>query len=100
MAIPPNRFGVSPEYVFSTKNASTSDTSLPSECNAMSAMPPIEPMFLDTRDAATLTGYSVKALEIMRVHRKGPKYYRPEGCKKIRYEKSELIAWIKAGCPK
>ena len=57
----------------------------------------IEQEYLDTKDAAKFCGYSVKGLEIKRVHGTGPRFFRPEGGIKIRYKKSDLITWIEGG---
>lgn len=54
------------------------------------------PRYVDTKGAAGITGFSVKALEIMRVQKRGPKWYRPDGGIKVRYKVSELIEWMEA----
>lgn len=55
------------------------------------------PQYVDTKTASVITGYSVKALEIKRCSKQGPKWCRPDGGTKIRYKVSDLISWMEGG---
>lgn len=56
----------------------------------------IRPAFLTPATAARFTGYTVKALEVMRSRRKGPKFSKPDG-KNVRYRVQDLESWMAAG---
>jgi hypothetical protein len=57
--------------------------------------PIIAPEYVTETDAATLSGFSRKALETLRYRGDGPKYYRVGRC--IRYRTDQLRAWIEGG---
>ncbi len=55
--------------------------------------PMVLPEFLTPTQAAALSGYTVKALEVMRAKREGPPYSKPDG-RSVRYRVDELRAWL------
>ncbi len=57
--------------------------------------PPIIPEYLNSKQAATFTGFTPKALERMRQRGEGPRYSKVG--KSIRYALADLRAWIEAG---
>jgi len=57
--------------------------------------PPILPEYLNPKQAATLTGFTPKALERMRQRGDGPPFLKRG--KSIRYTVADLRAWMEAG---
>jgi predicted DNA-binding transcriptional regulator AlpA len=57
--------------------------------------PLVLPEYLNSKQAATLTGFSPKALERMRHRGEGPTYAKVG--KSIRYAVADLRAWMEAG---
>ncbi len=55
--------------------------------------PPIVPEYLDQAQAATLTGFTPKALERKRQRGEGPRYTKIG--KSIRYAVADLRAWMR-----
>ena len=53
------------------------------------------PEYLDSEQAAALTGFTPKALERMRHRDEGPPFYRIG--KSVRYRVEDLRAWMEAG---
>ena len=57
--------------------------------------PPIVPEYLNSKQAASFTGFTPKALERMRQRGDGPRYSKVG--KSIRYALPDLRAWVEAG---
>lgn len=56
-----------------------------------------QPDLLTTSEAAEYTRQTVNTLAVLRYKGKGPRYIRPEGTRKVLYERSELDAWLAGG---
>ncbi len=52
-----------------------------------------ETRYLTTEQVAAMTGFSIKALEMMRYREVGPSFRRV-GRRRIRYRLSEVVAWL------
>ena len=78
----------------------TLDTRLPEHANRMAMLiadrlrdnPPIVPEYLNSKQAATFTSFTPKALERMRQRGEGPRYSKVG--KSIRYALADLRAWM------
>ncbi|MCR6643373.1 MAG: helix-turn-helix domain-containing protein [Terricaulis sp.] len=52
-------------------------------------------VYLTPAEAGRLSGYSAKALEVMRSRRQGPRYFKVGSS--VRYRTSDVRAWIEGG---
>lgn len=53
-----------------------------------------ERRLFDTREASVYLHLEAGTLENWRCQRRGPKWFRPEGSRVVRYDKADLDAWI------
>lgn len=53
--------------------------------------------FLDTTDAAEMLGVSKSTLEHMRVRGDGPRYFQPNGNRRVWYSEVDVLAWMASG---
>lgn len=53
------------------------------------------PEYLTSQQVASLTGFSLKALEAMRYKRTGPPYFKVGP--KVRYRADDVRAWVERG---
>lgn len=55
---------------------------------------PLTPEYLNPREAATLTGFTARALEAMRARGIGPRFFKVGAS--VRYRPADLRAWIES----
>lgn len=55
----------------------------------------IEPVWLNPKQAAALTGFTVGALAEQRHERRGPRYIKVG--KLVRYKRTDLLRWVESG---
>lgn len=52
---------------------------------------------LDTTNAAKLLGVSNSTLEHMRVRGDGPRYFQPNGNRRVFYTEQDMLRWLASG---
>jgi len=64
-------------------------------CELFSYTPKRRP--LDVKEAAELLGLSTDGLEGHRKRGVGPRYFMPEGTRRVWYAERDLLAWLASG---
>jgi hypothetical protein len=72
-----------------------SDLTFKQHCELFNYAPTGRPM--DTESLARLRGVSKRTVEGDRVRGVGPRYFQPEGTRRVLYSERDVLAWLASG---